>query len=77
MILKSAWRPMEPDLKECITPREKHNIYPSTNVSKEHCVKASQVYSRQSKTRLGSETLYQEVTDKLIKEHIRKGNIRE
>ncbi len=44
---------------------------------KEHCVKASQVYSRQNKTRLGSETLYQEVTDKLIKEHIRKGNIRE
>ena len=44
---------------------------------KEHCVKASQVYGRQNKTRLGSETLYQEVTDRLIQEHIRKGNIRE
>lgn len=42
---------------------------------KEHGVTAEQVYGRQSKTRLGSEKLYQEVTDKLIQEHIRKGNI--
>ena len=43
---------------------------------KEHGVTIDQVYSRQSKTRLGSEKLYQEVTDKLIQEHIRKGNIK-
>ncbi len=43
---------------------------------KEHGVTAEQVYGRQSKTRLGSEKLYQEVTDKLIQEHIRKGNIK-
>ena len=42
---------------------------------KEHGVTADQVYGRQSKTRLGSEKLYQEVTDKLIQEHIKKGNI--
>ena len=42
---------------------------------KEHGVTAEQVYGRQSKTRLGSEKLYQEVTDKLIHEHIKKGNI--
>ena len=42
---------------------------------KEHGVTIDQVYGRQSKTRLGSEKLYQEVTDKLIQEHIRKGNI--
>ncbi len=44
---------------------------------KEHGVTIDQVYGRQSKTRLGSEKLYQEVTDKLIQEHIRKGNIKE
>lgn len=44
---------------------------------KEHGVTADQVYGRQSKTRLGSEKLYQEVTDKLIKEHMKKGNIKE
>ena len=43
---------------------------------KEHGVTIDQVYCRQSKTRLGSEKLYQEVTDKLIQEHIRKGNIK-
>lgn len=43
---------------------------------KEHGVTVDQVYGRQSKTRLGSEKLYQEVTDKLIQEHIRKGNIK-
>ena len=36
---------------------------------------ARQVYGRQSKTKLGSERLY-EVTDKLIQENINKGNIK-
>lgn len=44
---------------------------------KEHGVTSSQVYGRQSKTKLGSEKLYQEVIDKIIKEQIRKGNIKE
>ena len=44
---------------------------------KEHGVTSSQVYGRQSKTKLGSEKLYQEVVDKIIKEQIRKGNIKE
>ncbi len=35
---------------------------------KEHGVTSSQVYGRQSKTKLGSEKLYQEVVDKIIKE---------
>ncbi len=43
---------------------------------KEHGVTKDQVYGRQSKTRLGSEKLYEEVTDKLIQEHIQKGNIK-
>ena len=43
---------------------------------KEHEVTAEQVYGRQSKTRLGSEKLYEEVTDKLVKENIEKGNIK-
>lgn len=43
---------------------------------REHNVTASQVYGRQSKTREGSRKLY-EVTDALIQENIRKGNIRE
>ena len=43
---------------------------------KEHGVTKNQVYGRQSKTRLGSEKLYIEVTDKLIQEHIQKGNIK-
>ena len=42
---------------------------------REHCVTARQVYGRQSKTKLGSERLY-EVTDKLIQENINKGNIK-
>ena len=33
-------------------------------------VTKDQAYGRQSKTRLGSEKLYEEVTDKLIQEHI-------
>ncbi len=43
---------------------------------KEHGVTSEQVYGRQSKTRLGSEKLYQEVTDKLIQENIKMGNIK-
>lgn len=36
---------------------------------------AEQVYARQSKTRLGSEALF-EVTDRILREHIEKGNLR-
>ena len=43
---------------------------------REHGVTKDQDYGRQSKTRLGSEKLYEEVTDKLIQEHIQKGNIK-
>lgn len=42
---------------------------------REHGVTARQVYGRQSKTKLGSERLY-EVTDKLLQENINKGNIK-
>ena len=42
---------------------------------KEHGVTAETVYGRQMKTRLGSETLFWEATDKILKEHIRKGNL--
>lgn len=43
---------------------------------KEHGVSAQQVYGRQSRTRPGSEELFQ-VTDEIIKENIRKGNLRQ
>lgn len=43
----------------------------------EHGVTKDQVYGRQNKTRLGSEKLFEEVTDRLIREHIEKGNIKE
>lgn len=43
---------------------------------KVHGVTKDQVYGRQSKTRSGSEKLYEEVTDKLIQDHIKKGNIK-
>ena len=43
---------------------------------REHGVSAKQVYGRQQKTRQGSEKLYQ-VTDQILKEHIRKGNLKE
>ena len=43
---------------------------------KEHQVTAEAVYGRQRKTRLGSEKLF-EVTDRIIRENIRKGNLRE
>ena len=41
---------------------------------KEHGVTADVVYGRQSKTKLGSEKLY-EVADQIIQEHIRRGNL--
>ena len=43
---------------------------------KEHDVNSAQVYKRQSKTKLGSEKLY-ELTDQIIQENIRKGNLKE
>ena len=43
---------------------------------REHQVRAEQVYGRQSKTKLGSQTLF-EVTDNIIKENIKRGNIKE
>ena len=43
---------------------------------KEHDLNSEQVYKRQSKTKLGSEKLY-ELTDRIIQENIRKGNLRE
>lgn len=41
----------------------------------EHQVSAEQVYKRQSKTKLGSEKLF-EVTDQMIQENIQKGSLR-
>lgn len=43
---------------------------------REHEVYASQVYDRQQKTRYGSKQLY-EITDQILKENIKKGNIKE
>ena len=43
---------------------------------KEHGVTQEQIYGRQSKTRLGSEKIY-EITDQIIRENIRKGNLKE
>ena len=43
---------------------------------KEHEVTAQQVYGRQSKTRIGSETLF-EVVDSIIQQNIANGQIRE
>ena len=42
---------------------------------KEHQVTAEKVYSRQSKTKLGSETIY-EVTNHILQNHIKKGNLK-
>ena len=42
---------------------------------REHGVTAEQVYGRQSKSKLGSERLY-EVIDRILKENIDKGNIK-
>ncbi len=41
---------------------------------KEHGVTSETIYKRQRKTKLGSEKLY-EVTDQIIQENIRKGNL--
>ena len=41
---------------------------------KEHQVTAEKVYGRQSKTKLGSETIY-EVTNQILQNHIKKGNL--
>ena len=43
---------------------------------KNHDVTAKQVYGRQSRTREGSEKLF-EVTDRILKENIAKGNLRQ
>ena len=43
---------------------------------KEHGVTASTIYTRHNKTRLGSEKLF-ELTDQIIQENIRKGNLKE
>lgn len=43
---------------------------------REHQVTSEQVYGRQWKTQLGSETLYK-VTDQILKENIERGNIKE
>ncbi len=42
---------------------------------KNHDVTAKQVYERQSRTREGSEKLF-EVTDRILKENIKKGNLK-
>ncbi len=42
---------------------------------REHDVTAEQVYSRQRKTKLGSERLF-EITDRIIKDNIQKGNLK-
>ena len=44
---------------------------------KAHDVSAETVYKRQNLTKLGSEKLYHEVTDPVLKEHIKKGNLKE
>ena len=43
---------------------------------REHGVSAKTVYGRQSKTRLGSKKLF-EITDRIIQDNIRKGNLPE
>ena len=43
---------------------------------REHDVSAEQVYSRQRKTKLGSEKLF-EITDNILKDHIKRGNLKE
>ena len=43
---------------------------------KEHDVNAAQVYKRQRKTKLGSDKLF-EVADRILRENIRKGSLRE
>ena len=76
------------EFEACITPEAKFahsmdNLQPlilnnSNNGGdwKEHGVTASSVYGRQSKTRLGSERLFQ-VADQIIQDNIRMGNLSE
>lgn len=76
------------EFEEYITPESKYahamdNFQPlilnnSNNGGdwKEHGVSSAQVYGRQSKTRLGSEKIY-EITDQIIRENIRKGSLKE
>ena len=75
------------EFEECETPEAKYahamdNLQPlilnNNNGGgdwKEHGVTAEQVYKRQSKTRLGSERLY-EIADKIIQKHIKEGNLK-
>ncbi|MCR5545610.1 MAG: HD domain-containing protein [Lachnospiraceae bacterium] len=42
-----------------------------------HGVNSKTVYGRQNKTKLGSEKLFQEVTDVILKENIKKGSLPE
>ena len=42
---------------------------------REHNVTAEQIYKRQNKTKLGSQKLF-EITDKIIQDNIKKGNIK-
>ena len=42
---------------------------------KEHQVTAEKVYGRQSKTKLGSEIIY-DMTDQILQNHIKKGNLK-
>ena len=44
---------------------------------KEHNVTAAQVYGRQNETKLGSETIFREVTDVILQENIANGSLRE
>ncbi|MBO6113196.1 MAG: HD domain-containing protein [Lachnospiraceae bacterium] len=76
------------EFEECETPEAKYahamdNLQPlilnNSNDGgdwKEHGVTARQVYERQSKTRLGSEKLY-EITDRIIQDNIKKGNLKD
>ncbi|MBR1479173.1 MAG: HD domain-containing protein [Lachnospiraceae bacterium] len=76
------------EFEECETPEAKFahamdNLQPlilnNSNDGgdwKEHGVTARQVYERQSKTRLGSEKLY-EITDRIIQDNIKKGNLKD
>lgn len=76
------------EFEECETAESKFahamdNIQPlllnnSNNGSdwREHKVTAEQIYKRQSKTKLGSQKLF-EIADSIIQENIQKGNINE
>ena len=76
------------EFEDCLTAEAKYahamdNLQPlilnnSNNGGdwKEHGVSAAVVRRRQEKTRLGSETLY-EVTDRIIRENVKKKNLAE